>query len=264
MRIVKFIVEAVKRDKTYLIVGLITLSIVAVLLKNHQWQSQPRQALQPVATNLPEFKKIKPVAKRKQAFFNYLLPFIRQENQKILYDRSLLFAIEKELTESSPHHRTPHHKLRKLARRYYYEISDVEEALAELKLRIDVVPESLVLVQAAKESAWGTSRFARQANNLFGHWCFSKGCGIVPNKRNKDSDHEIRRFESPQMSVVLYMRNLNSHSAYLEMRQIRAQLRQAKKPITGVKLAQGLDKYSERREKYVDEIVKMIGQNDLE
>lgn len=127
--------------------------------------------------------------------------------------------------------------------------------------RVDVIPNSLVIAQAANESAWGTSRFAKDANNYFGVWCYSKGCGIVPGQRAAGATHEVRRFSSVYASVAYYMNNLNRHHAYAELRHIRAELRRQNKKITGYALAQGLSNYSERGHAYVVMIGNLINSN---
>jgi len=99
---------------------------------------------------------------------------------------------------------------------------------------VDTIPPSLALAQAANESAWGTSRFARQAHNYYGQWCFEKGCGIVPDRRDANKSHEVAAFDSPRESVARYLHNLNSNSAYKSLRDIRSRLKAANKPVTGI------------------------------
>ncbi len=121
-----------------------------------------------------------------------------------------------------------------------------------------------MLAQAANESGWGNSRFAREGNNLFGQWCFSIGCGIIPGERNHRSRHEVQVFETPFESVSSYMRNLNSHQQYQELRIIREQSLQQNETINGLLLTEGLLGYSERGEDYVLEIQQMIRSNKLQ
>ena len=134
--------------------------------------------------------------------------------------------------------------------------------LPALLQKIDVLPVELVLVQAANESAWGTSRFARKGYNFFGLWCFSKGCGFVPNRRNEGASHEVAKFDSLSRATYTYMRNLNRHDAYADLREIRSRLRANQIPITGVALAEGLMNYSERGAAYVEELQTMIRFNE--
>ena len=249
---------------TIVAVVFITSILVGLMLYQHNWDIHQPSPILENTESLPDFGSYSSVAEKKVAFFDYLRPFIRQENQKIRYDRAFLKSISDDIDRNSYHNNANIRKLRRLALRYDVPISDIPYALEELMVRIDVIPESLVLAQAANESAWGTSRFARQANNLFGQWCFKKGCGLVPTRRDSNASHEVRVFQTPQQSVVSYMRNLNSHIAYDEFRQIRTSLRSRQAAITGVKLAAGLANYSERREDYVKEIIHMINQNNLE
>jgi Bax protein len=121
-----------------------------------------------------------------------------------------------------------------------------------------------VLAQAANESAWGRSRFATEGNNLFGQWCFSQGCGLIPNGRPEGATYEVAVFDTPLDSIRSYMMNLNSFHAYDELRKIRKERRDQGQMITGKALAEGLINYSTRREEYVKEIQLMIEHNNLE
>jgi len=129
--------------------------------------------------------------------------------------------------------------------------------------KIDQIPTSLVLAQAAIESAWGTSRFAQKGNNLFGEWCFSQGCGIVPLHRAKGSHHEVKAFASIADSVRSYMLNLNSHPAYQAFRNKRLK-QQSAAQLSGCYLASGLINYSEKKERYIESIKQLIRINKLE
>jgi Bax protein len=137
------------------------------------------------------------------------------------------------------------------------------QQIQQLKTKVNFIPAALILAQAANESAWGTSRFAREGNNFFGQWCFSKGCGIVPNSRNSGANHEVASFDSPLGSVKSYIRNLNSHPTYALLRTLRQQSIDDGQRVSGELLAQGLIGYSERGEEYVKEIQSMIRYNKL-
>jgi Bax protein len=123
------------------------------------------------------------------------------------------------------------------------------------------VPVPLVLVQAANESAWGTSRFARIGLNYFGIWCYRKGCGMVPNGRTVGAIHEVAAFQSVDKAVASYFKNINTHNAYMIFRTIRAQLRAQNQPLIPKVLATGLIPYSERGVDYVIDINTMLRQN---
>jgi len=272
MVIVKSLLDAIKRDKSYLIGAILTGAILLVLLNEHDWQSRPidvpaggsAQEFLDFKSDLPDFASISNVKEKKQQFFDYLRPLVEKENGKIQYKKAHLERLIKELERDSYHSTVTRKKLHKLAREFGMEIAKIESNLDELTSRIDIIPSSLVLAQAANESAWGTSRFATQANNLFGQWCYSKGCGLAPKKRHSDGQREARKYNSIQASIASYMRNLNSHKAYQDLRNIRAGLRRRGQLITGEKLAHGLSSYSERGQAYVKELISMIKHNGLE
>ena len=127
---------------------------------------------------------------------------------------------------------------------------------------MDIVPVSLAIAQAAKETGWGTSRFAQQGNALFGQWTWS-GEGLKPKESDKNEGHKVMKFNVLQASVRAYQRNLNTHSSYSDFRKIRAKLRDMGKPLDSLILADGLNKYAETGEKYVDVLRKIIKQNNL-
>lgn len=209
-------------------------------------------------TALPDFAKYRDVKQKKSAFFEYMKPKVMQANKEILAERNYIKGLNVEALSAEDKE-----KFTQLAEKYRVKADDPKNIKAQLLRRVDIIPPSLALAQAANESSWGTSRFAKQAYNFYGQWCFSKGCGLVPNARSKNMKHEVRKFESPYHSVKAYMRNLNTHPAFKNIRDIRANLKQAQKPVTGQALAKGLIKYSERKEHYVKEIQAMIRQNKL-
>lgn len=199
---------------------------------------------------LPDFKSVQPVALRKSNFFEFLLPIIQQENDTI---RALRVRIEDMSTE----------KMRELAEEYRIDL-DTPKLRKKLLKRIDVIPPSLVMAQAAIESGWGTSRFAQKGNNLFGEWCFEKGCGIVPSKRHDDAVHEVKKFASVEHAIQSYLKNLNSHPAYQTLRDKRLEQRDKKEPLSGCYLAEGLKSYSAKGKAYVESIKQFIRVNKLE
>jgi Bax protein len=211
---------------------------------------------------VPEFRDYPAGAERKQVFFDYFHPLIVSANDRVQRERELLVSL-------AGRDRLRGHErrwLEALARRYRVaepEGIDSPELIARLLRRVDVVPPSLALAQAAKESGWGTSRFAREANNYFGEWCYTAGCGLVPQARGANRRHEVESFRSPAASVASYLRNINTHEAYQGLRERRAALRSAGQKLTGIALAAGLSRYSERREAYVEEIRALIRHNDL-
>jgi len=265
MRIMTGLIDAIKRDKSYIIGAIITGAALMVLFLQHDWQSKPSVVGSlDISSDLPDFASIADVKQKKQQFFDYLRPLVEKENGKIQYKKAHLERLIKELESESYHSSITRKKLRKIARDFGLKSGQIESDIDELRRRVDIIPSSLVLAQAANESAWGTSRFARQANNLFGQWCFTKGCGLVPQKRNSGGQHEVQKYKSIQASIASYMRNLNSHQTYSDLRNVRAGLRRRGQIITGVKLAHGLSGYSERGQDYVNEVISMIQQNQLE
>ena len=157
--------------------------------------------------------------------------------------------------------------LLKLAHSYRVAKSDAStlsaEQIQELALRVDIIPVSLALAQAAVESGWGTSRFASQGNSLFGQWTWGEHAMKPTEQRAHLGDYGLAAYESPQESVIAYMHNLNSHNAYQAVRDIRTQLRRDNKPVSGAEMANGLLKYSEKGQEYVDLLHDMIRRNHL-
>jgi Bax protein len=155
--------------------------------------------------------------------------------------------------------------LQGLAERYRVPLPDrpAPADLSPLLRRVDTIPAGLVLAQAAIESNWGRSRFARQGKNLFGLWCFRPGCGLVPRRREAGKSHEVAAFTTLQAGIRQYLLNLNRHPAYRSLRQLRAEARrQGRKPRPAT-LAAGLEDYSQRGQAYVHDIRAIIRQNDL-
>jgi Bax protein len=210
---------------------------------------------------LPDFAAIEQVGERKQAFFDYLAPQVRAANQRIREQRLRLFDIAAAADQGDRPGMFDRRWLARLSERYEVEW-DPDQPLAQLDLlreRVDVVPVPLALVQAATESGWGRSRFAVEGNNLFGQWCYARG--IVPARRVSGAAHEVATFDSVGESVRSYLLNLNTHEAYEPVREIRAGLRRADRPVTALALADGLIRYSERREAYVEEIKTVLRVN---
>lgn len=209
---------------------------------------------------LPNFSEFSDVNAKKEAFFTFLLPFVYHSNQIILDERSLVTKHFDATTELS---NAEQKRFATILTKYRVTSEDPSIQQQQLLDRVNIIAPSLVLAQAANESAWGSSRFAKQGNNLFGQWCYTKGCGLVPGERNDDAKHEVQVFKTPYESVASYMRNLNSHPQYQDLRAIRNQALANQQVVSGLDLAQGLIGYSERREAYVEEIQAMIRYNKL-
>jgi Bax protein len=212
---------------------------------------------------LPSFAQIRDVRQKKESFFSYLLPLVQAENQRLAELRQRVSYIRDHLRWGRELAESDRAWLASLAAEFRLtEMGwDQEVFWTTLMLRVDTLPVHLVLVQAANESAWGTSRFAREGNNLFGQWCFSEGCGIVPAARPEGANYEVARFPSVSASVGSYMRNLNTGRSYRRLREIRAGMRAKGHTPDPEALATGLIHYSERGEDYVDEIRSMLRTN---
>jgi Bax protein len=211
--------------------------------------------------SLPDFSRWPAGEARKQRFFQYLRPLLEAENELIRTQRARLQRIAATVEPGVFDRRW----LSDLARQYALDPDAMspEELITALLARVDTVPVSLGLAQAAKESGWGTSRFAAAGNALFGQRCFEAGCGMLPADRVEGASHEVTAFPSPRAAVASYLRNLNTHPDYQELRQLRAQLRGAGQRVSGFTLARTLTAYSERRDEYIDEIRQMIRFNEL-
>ncbi len=215
----------------------------------------------------PDFSAITNVTEKKQTFFDYLRPGIALENQRILNERSRLDKIQANFkSEQLSNDDTSYAK--RLGKLYNVELDSKgisQQWLDQMFHRVDVIPEALVLVQGANESAWGTSRFATQANNYFGQWCYSSGCGLVPLQRGEGMTHEVAKFSSVQQSIQGYFMNVNRNRAYEELREIRYQRHLRGESLTdtdaAIALTNGLLKYSERGEAYVKDLQAMIRHN---
>lgn len=204
----------------------------------------------------PNFSEISSVKARKQAFFAHLEPLIQAENKAISEERSYLLSLLEKKSLSAKEQTWIDSRFEA------YRVKGRNPS--DLLAAIDTIPTSLALAQAAIESAWGTSRFAQQANNFYGQWCFTAGCGLVPNERKADSSHEVRKFSTADLSVASYIRNLNSHPAYAELRLLRADLSAQNQTYSGCVLALGLEDYSERGMDYVNSVRTVIRGNRLE
>ena len=215
-----------------------------------------KKLVKPVAlTLLPqEIKMIESTKKRKEFFIQIVLPLILKENNNIRIDRKRLFTI----INKSNNTKLEIKWLEKKFKQYGINSKD----LSILKIRMDEVPVSLALAQAAKETGWGTSRFAQEGNALFGQWTWS-GDGLKPKDSDKNEGHKVMKFNVLQASVRAYQRNLNTHSSYKDFRKARAELRDQDKKLDSLILAEYLKNYAETGEKYVEVLRKIIQQNNL-
>ena len=212
--------------------------------------------VKPIAlTLLPrEIKMIENTKKRKELFIQIVLPLILQENNNINLDRVRLFGIINKSNNTVTE--------KKWLDKKYKQYGIPSRDLSILKIRMDEIPVSLALAQAAKETGWGTSRFAQEGNALFGQWTWS-GEGLKPQEAEKNEGHKVMKFNILQASVRAYQRNLNTHSTYKEFRLARAKIRDLGKPLDSIILSEYLDEYAETGDKYVEVLKKIINQNNL-
>ena len=215
-----------------------------------------KKLVKPVAlTLLPqEIKMIENTKKRKEFFIQIVLPLIIQENNNIKLDRKTLFSIINKSNNTNAEKQW----LDKKYKQYGVKSKD----LSTLKIRMDEIPVSLAIAQAAKETGWGTSRFAQEGNALFGQWTWS-GEGLKPKEAKEGEDHKVMKFNILQASVRAYQRNLNTHSSYKDFRKARAKLRDSNKPLDSMELSKFLNKYAETGNQYVEVLRKIIEQNKL-
>ncbi|BCR04745.1 hypothetical protein DESUT3_18140 [Desulfuromonas versatilis] len=236
------------------------------LAHNYDWDTLTEGVPPIVLEELPrDLGRITQIKDRKRIFFLSLLPLVLMANEEISAQREKVLEICR-----------IHDAGEQLSDE---QLETIEETLFDYKVdgdplndravrsnllkRLDVIPPALALAQAATESAYGTSRFARMANNLFGEWTFIPGTGLVPEDRPEGETYEVRRFPSLYDSVRSYMRNINTHWAYHSLREARARQRAQERPLRGMDLAQGLRLYSARKEAYVEEIRAIISRNRL-
>ncbi len=201
----------------------------------------------------PDLKNIKSTSKRKDTFIKIILPLIIDENNKILENRKKLFKILSKPVNTMGEKRW-------LKRRFEdYQVKN--EDITELKLRMDIIPVSLAISQAAKESGWGTSRFALQGNAMFGQWTYGKD-GIKP-KDSVGTGHKVLKFPMLRSSIMAYQKNLNTHKAYGEFREERANIREKNKKLSGLDLVNYLESYAATGKDYVKILTSIINQNSL-
>ena len=202
-----------------------------------------------------EIKKIENTKKKKKLFIQIILPLILEENNRIKLDRKKLFTIlNKNMNSDSE---------KKWLKSKFPQYGVINNDLSTLKVRMDIVPVSLAIAQAAKETGWGTSRFAIEGNALFGQWTWSgegiKPAGVDP----EDSNHKVMKFKVLKASVRAYQRNLNTHSGYIEFREARAIQRDNYEKLNSLELVDYLDKYAATGKEYTEILKKIIRQNSL-
>jgi len=212
--------------------------------------------VKPISLSLlpEEMKMIESSQKRKNLFIKIILPLILEENNRIKLDRKKLFVILNKNNNSDQEKRWLNKK--------FEQYGVLKRDLSTLKIRMDLIPVSLAIAQAAKETGWGTSRFALEGNALFGQWTWS-GEGIKPAGADSDATHKVMKFKILKSSVRAYQRNLNTHSSYKQFRLARAELRDNKRELSSLILVNYLDKYAATGKEYVKILKQIIKQNNL-
>ena len=201
-----------------------------------------------------QIRNINNVIERKKLFIQIVLPLIIEENIKIRLDRKKLFSILNKNNNSTIEKKWLNNKFK--------QYGVVNQDLATLKIRMDEIPVSLAISQAANESGWGTSRFALEGNALFGQWTWG-GDGIKPAAASSNSKHKVMKFKILQASVRAYQRNLNTNSSYRKFREARAKQRENNGKLNSLKLVKYLDKYAETGKEYTKILKQIIKQNSL-
>ena len=236
-----------------------TTSEIDALFKKVNYNLQDvrdSKLVKPVPINLlpNEIKTINNTKRKKEMFIQIVLPLILSENSKIRIDRNRLFTILNKSSNSDIEKKWLETKYKQYGAR----LND----LSTLKIRMDEIPVSLAIAQAAKETGWGTSRFAKEGNALFGQWTWS-GEGLKPKDSDINEGHKVMKFKILRLSVRAYLRNLNTKGSYKDLRKARAELRNLEKPLDSLVLSKYLDKYAETGNQYIDVLQKIIKQNNL-
>ena len=191
---------------------------------------------------------------KKETFIKIVLPLIVAENERILADRQKLKKVFVKKFTTDLEKQWLRQKLLE------YKVKKIN--FDELLIRMDIIPTSIALAQAAKESGWGTSRFALEGNAIFGQWTWS-GQGIEPLDRESNKNHKILKFPILRASVKAYQNNLNTHKSYLKFRQKRLGMREKNKNISGLDLTETLKNYAQTGSEYTKILNQIIKQNRL-
>lgn len=247
------------------------IAAVAALLLSASVFAAPVEEAHPTSNatdnlrHTPDFSSIKDISIRKSAFINFMASQARPIIHRIGKERTILLSLYlryrsgDSLTDKEQSWVLELAKIQGMSEFN----SDSEENWSELLKRTDIIPLSLLIAQGALESAWGTSRFARDGNNYFGIWCFTPGCGIVPKQRNKGATHEVESYPSMKTAIEKYIHILNTRPAFEELRNLRHQQRLNLLTPSGSILLKGLGLYAKNGAEYMMTIKKIIRQNNL-
>ena len=215
-----------------------------------------KKIVKPISIDLlpNEIKFIENSKKKKELFIRIILPLVIEENNRIMIDRKRLFSILNKNSNSESEKKWLNNKFK--------QYGVVNKDLTTLKIRMDEIPVSLAIAQAAKETGWGTSRFAQEGNALFGQWTWN-GDGIKPAGSDDNDTHKVMKFKILKASVRAYQRNLNTHKSYKEFRKVRAIQRDVFGKMNSLELVDYLDKYAATGDEYVKILKQIIDQNKL-
>ena len=213
-----------------------------------------------IFSSLPEdFMEIQPIIERKRLFINTLIPIIYSENLQILNDRKKILDWWRESDGENFSRDFWPQWLFELSEKYGSDDSN----LGNLLVRVDIIPISLALAQAAIESGWGTSRYSREGNAVFGQYTFDESKGLKPKDRNENDQFFIKKFSNLSESVRSYLKNINTHLAYTDFREERKKLRMSGENLSGYKLVNFLRDYSERKEFYIKDVKEIMTSNNF-
>ena len=214
-----------------------------------------------IFSSLPtDFMDIQPIIERKRLFINTLIPIIYSENLQILNDRKKILDWWRESDGENFSRDFWPQWLFELSEKY----GSSDSNLGNLLMRVDIIPISLALAQSAIESGWGTSRYSREGNAVFGQYTFDESKGLKPKDRNENDEFFIKKFPSLSESVRSYLKNINTHLAYADFREERKKLRMSGENLSGYKLVNFLKDYSERRESYIKDVKEIISSNNFQ
>ncbi len=214
-----------------------------------------------IFSSLPQdFMDIQPIIERKRLFINTLIPIIYSENLQILNDRKKILDWWRESDGENFSRDFWPQWLFELSEKY----GSSDSNLGNLLVRVDIIPISLALAQSAIESGWGTSRYSREGNAVFGQYTFDESKGLKPKDRNENDEFFIKKFSNLSESVRSYLKNINTHLAYADFREERKKLRMSGENLSGYKLVNFLKDYSERRESYIRDVKEIMNSNNFQ
>ena len=214
-----------------------------------------------IFSSLPtDFMDIQPIIERKRLFINTLIPIIYSENLQILNDRKKILDWWRESDGENFSRDFWPQWLFELSEKY----GSSDSNLGNLLMRVDIIPISLALAQSAIESGWGTSRYSREGNAVFGQYTFDESKGLKPKDRSENDEFFIKKFPNLSESVRSYLKNINTHLAYADFREERKKLRMSGENLSGYKLVNFLKDYSERRESYIKDVKEIISSNNFQ